>query len=81
MYIALDYKLIVCGDSIAIVPTPFLAPSFYYTESHRKEMDDLREELRKLKEEKLDSKLKLLHNRSSEENLLTNGMFTCAIAR
>ena len=42
-------------------------------DTHRREMDDLREELRKLKEEKLDSKLKFLQNHRDNADHLLNG--------
>ena len=38
-------------------------------------MTELREELRKLKEEKLDSKLKIFHRGVDHDSPISNGMF------
>ena len=53
----------------SIVSLIFLSP----LDAHRREIDDLREELRKLKEEKLDSKLKFLQIHRDNSDHLANG--------
>ena len=69
-------------DQLAVKPSishSILTHFNFSIDKHKREMTELREELRKLKEEKLDSKLKIFHRAVDHDSPISNGMFLTSL--